>query len=143
MYLYEELNLLRTRDIEQVLNQITKEVQKGEHQRRQVVKARLRGVSEGVNDLNARSKGEYTLSPIRVYKKDINLGSKDSGLSSASSPSKCHTLSSISLEMEQACQHIEAEIATSETEVLVLKEEIENTIDALGDLKHGRSTKAT
>lgn len=45
--------------------------------------------------------------------------------------------------MEQACQHIEAEIATSEAEVLALKKEIENTIDALGDLKQARSTQVT
>lgn len=45
--------------------------------------------------------------------------------------------------MEQASQHIESEIATSEREVIALMEEIESTIDALGDLRHGGFTKAT
>lgn len=92
---------------------------------RQVVQARSRGVLEGIDSLNVqRSKGDQT----------------DSGVSSESSPSKCHTLSSIIPEMEQACQHIEAEITTSEAEVTALMEEIESTIDALADLKHANAT---
>lgn len=72
-HLYEELNNLRTRDIEQVKNQITSEVQKGERQRRQVVQARSLGVLEGIDGLNVlRSKGDQTVSLIRVYKRDIN-----------------------------------------------------------------------
>lgn len=44
--------------------------------------------------------------------------------------------------MEQACQHIEAEIATSEAEVTALMEEIESTIDALADLKYAKATES-
>lgn len=72
-HLYEELSSLRTRGIEQVKNQITKEAQKGERQRRQVVEARLRGSPKGIDGLNVRlSKGEHTVSLIRVYKRDID-----------------------------------------------------------------------
>lgn len=39
--------------------------------------------------------------------------------------------------MEQACQHVEAKIATLETEVMTLMGKVESTVDALGDLKHG------
>lgn len=46
------------------------------------------------------------------------------------------------LEMEQACHHIEAEIATSEKEVMALMDEIESAIDAVADLKRARATGA-
>lgn len=52
-------------------------------------------------------------------------------------------LLSIILEMEQACQHIGTGIATLEGEVMALMEEIESTIDVLGDSRHGGFTKPT
>lgn len=72
-HLYEELNNLRTRYIEHVKNVITREVQIGEYQRRQVVNARLRGIPDVIDGLNVeRSTGEHTVSLIRVYQGDNN-----------------------------------------------------------------------
>lgn len=73
--------------MDEVKNQITKNAQKVERRRQEVVKAWLRRFLEGMDGLNVRRwEGEHTstVSLISVYRRDTSSRLKDSGLSSES-----------------------------------------------------------
>ncbi|KAL9118069.1 MAG: hypothetical protein Q9187_005389 [Circinaria calcarea] len=122
-YLYRELQHLRALDIDEVKQNIVREVKVGEKQRREVVRARRRADKVEIEGFDER---------------EVEMEAQMFGHSSIESGKQPHTLSSILRGMERACADIEEEIEASESQIQSILQDIESTVGALSDLRYGK-----
>ncbi|KAJ4985383.1 Cnl2/NKP2 family protein [Stagonosporopsis vannaccii] len=117
--LYRELHRLRQAEIESVRNDIAKEVKRSKQLRRAYAQER-RQVD------HARVAGTDPVA-LQMEEELAGLGRKTP-----------HTLQTVHSSIEDACQSLEAQIAEMEEENQRALAEIQETVGALSDLRHGR-----
>ena len=118
---------------------ITREVKRGEGQRREVVRARRKLDREEMEevdmtevDMEAQVKHSYCIVLVAANNE------KMLGFSSGHVPKRLHTLSTILPEMEQACVDLEAEIASLEADTKSILDDLQATVGDLSDLRYGK-----
>ena len=120
--LYRELQHLRATDIDIVRENITKELAKGESQRRAIYKA----WKAGQKDVDGLSQTDLNM--------DVQMFGSTSNLPSAPP----HTISTMLSGLEQACQDVERDLEDTKAEAQRALEEIRATVGGLSDLRYGK-----
>ncbi|MCJ1356745.1 MAG: hypothetical protein MMC33_006740 [Icmadophila ericetorum] len=129
-FLYRELQHARALEIDEVKRNIAREVKKGEAQMREV--ARVRRESE---------RGEIESREEEEEEQEDGDGDGDMDMDAQTTSRKSrtpYTLPTILLALSSACVDLTTTIATQETELQSLLQEIEMIVGDLSDLRYGK-----
>ncbi|KAJ5273398.1 hypothetical protein N7478_008523 [Penicillium angulare] len=120
--LYRELQQAREQDLDQVNENIDREIQQGERQKAELRKASMAAGVEATNDDEQRE-----------IDMDLHLFGQNT-----TDPEDYHSVDSLLAEMEVACAHIEREISSVDEEANGLMTELYSTVGDLSDLRYGK-----
>lgn len=120
--LYRELQQAREHDLDQVNENIDKEIHQGERQKAELRKASMAAGVEAANDDEQRE-----------MDMDLHLFGQNT-----TDPEDYHSVDSLLAEMEAACAHIEREIANVDQEANGLVAELNTIVGDLSDLRYGK-----